>query len=248
MLTTDYSKKTSNSNEAYYHTDTSSARNHEFTDNSSTAKEEELDYLNNKFTARYSDFYRSKTIKMPSQYLYNEIQSAIVNRYNMAHMGGVSLDIQKDLSKVSDLFIAGTIDEILKFSFDDLEHDITCTNIGKMLKWMIQQLQGVVTIITMHDRDNKLAIRDLAINYIESARRAAIHMMDHAMPYQSEYWMELPENICNDIIYILNVAYDDIDLVDADEVNLSKDVEIVTCNNLTFYKSVMNKIRQYYTD
>ena len=30
MLTTDYSKKTSDPNKAYYHTDASSAKNHDF--------------------------------------------------------------------------------------------------------------------------------------------------------------------------------------------------------------------------
>jgi len=248
----------------------SSSKSYNFTggyikpNESSTAKDEEPDFYNNKYTGynlkqqinnSYSDMYGMSTVSPYMCALYNMAMSTMTK--NMHHIG-CNAYAHGDVDEIIDVLIYGSIDDILKYTMrDEARNAITSINIGKMCTFMIDVIQSQTLLIRMHghdaddeDKNTQLEyhIRDLCIHYIESCRNVAIYMMDHFSPHQVGWDLELPNKICNDIIYILKIDLGDIAIEDAPKLELYKNIEILCCNNITFQRTVINEINRYYTD
>ena len=251
----------------------SSSKNYNFTGGyvkpeDTTVKDEVPDFYNNKSTGcdpdpkfkqqinnAYSNMYGMSTVSPYMYALYNMAMSTMVK--NMHHISSNAY-AHGNVDEIIDVLIYGSIDDILKFTMkNEVRNDITSINIGKMCAFMIDVIQSQTLLIRMHEHntndEDKITqleyhLRDLHIHYIEACRNVAIYMMDHFSPHQIGWDLELPNKICNDIIYILKIDLGDIAIEDAPKLELYKNIEILCCNNITFQKTVINEINRYYTD
>jgi len=249
----------------------SSSKNYNFTGGyvkpeSTTVNDEASDFYNNKFTGCNTDprfkqninnIYNMHSMSTVSPYMYALYNMAMSTMAKNMHHISCNAYWHGDVDEIIDVLIYGSIDDILKFTMkDEVRNAITSINIGKMCTFMIDVIQHETLLIRMHehnandDKNTQLEyhIRDLCIHYIESCRNVAIYMMDHFSPHQVGWDLELPNKICNDIIYILKIYLGDIDIEDAPKLELYKNIEILCCNNITFQKTVINEINRYHTD
>lgn len=291
MFTTDYSKKTSDPNKAYYHTDTSSARNNGSTTGNDFASTFDAIFngtgigdqaLRDMFKEIFGD---STTVPNASNHttragkttkagktttvgktttIYDKYANSTAIPSNIGYPVPVispeshpckyladcytgdksSLDVSLVATLLND-----SIDSIIEFANDNELINTNKKNTPEA-EMVLMMLHIIKRCFEKTESENK---RRRVVHTVRACRRVAIFMLDHARPIYEGYDLELPTNIINDIIDIINIynscVY--IDNVAASDLGYpcnSALVEKLVCNNLNFHDCVINEIYRYTTD
>lgn len=138
--------------------------------------------------------------------------------------------------------LCGSMEEILNFDIESVA-EYSKYGILKMLVFMIKNMQR----FNSRNKSEKL-LHKINMEYVSSCRKVAIFIIsNYCNPYSEyeyEYYEEvIPIEILDNIMYILKVAYGDINICDVDIDVLTKDVETLMCNNIDYQKKVMKTIR-----
>ena len=138
--------------------------------------------------------------------------------------------------------LCGSVDEVLEFDIKSVESNSN-HGVSKMLRFMIESLQNVNR---NEEKDRKLYIWQANMDYVYACRKVAIFMINHSCSQYSEfedmYEGEIPDEIIDNIIYILKIIYSDI--YDTDALSVLKNIEILVCNNIDYLKAVMNRLNE----
>jgi hypothetical protein len=138
--------------------------------------------------------------------------------------------------------LCGSMEEILDFDIESVAEN-SKYGISKMLVFMIKNIQR----FNSRNKSEKL-LHKINMEYVNSCRKVAVFIISNYCnsysEYEYEYYEEIiPIEILDNIMYILKVAYGDINICDVDIDVLIKDVEILMCNNIDYQKKVMQTIR-----
>ena len=138
--------------------------------------------------------------------------------------------------------LCGSIDEVLEFDIKSVESNSN-HGVSKMLRFMIESLQNVNR---NEEKDRELYTWQANMDYVYACRKVAIFMINHSCTQYSEYEDmydgEIPDEIMDNIIYILKVIYSNI--YDTDALSILKNIEILVCNNIDYLKAVMNRLNE----
>ena len=138
--------------------------------------------------------------------------------------------------------LCGSIDEVLEFDIKSVESNSN-HGVSKMLRFMIDSLQNVNR---NEEKDRQLYTWQADMDYVYACRKVAIFMINHSCSQYSEfedmYEGEIPDEIIDNIIYILKIIYSDI--YDTDALSVLKNIEILVCNNIDYLKAVMNRLNE----
>ena len=138
--------------------------------------------------------------------------------------------------------LCGSIDEVLEFDIKSVESNSN-HGVSKMLRFMIESLQN---INRNEEKDRELYIWQANVDYVYACRKVAIFMINHSCTQYSEfedmYEGEIPDEIMDNIIYILKIIYNNI--YDTDALSVLKNIEILVCNNIDYLKAVMNRLNE----
>lgn len=138
--------------------------------------------------------------------------------------------------------LCGSIDEILEFDIESVKSNSN-HGVSKMLRFMIESLQNVNR---NEEKDRELYIWQANMDYVYACRKVAIFMINHSCTQYSEfedmYEGEIPDEIMDNIIYILKIIYSNI--YDTDALSVLKNVEILVCNNIDYLRAVMNRLNE----
>ena len=138
--------------------------------------------------------------------------------------------------------LCGSVDEVLEFDIKSVESNSN-HGVSKMLRFMIESLQNVNR---NEEKDRKLYIWQANMDYVYACRKVAIFMINHSCSQYSEfedmYEGEIPDEIIDNIIYILKIIYSDI--YDTDALSVLKNIEILVCNNIDYLRAVMNRLNE----
>lgn len=138
--------------------------------------------------------------------------------------------------------LCGSIDEVLEFDIKSVESN---SNHGvlKMLRFMIESLQN---INRNEEKDRELYTWQANMDYVYACRKVAIFMINHSYTQYSEfedmYEGEIPDEIIDNVIYILKIIYSNI--YDTDALSVLKNIEILVCNNIDYLRAVMNRLNE----
>lgn len=145
--------------------------------------------------------------------------------------------------------LCGSIDEILEFDIKSVESNSN-HGVSKMLRLMIESLQNV-NRNEEKDQDpcswkGELYTWQANMDYVYACRKVAIFMINHSCTQYSEYedmyGGEIPDEIMDNIIYILKIIYSNI--YDTDALSVLKNIEILVCNNIDYLRAVMNRLNE----
>ena len=138
--------------------------------------------------------------------------------------------------------LCGSIDEILEFDIKSVESNSN-HGVSKMLRFMIESLQNVNR---NEEKNRELYTWQANMDYVYACRKVAIFMINHSCTQYSEYEDmydgEIPDEIMDNIIYILKIIYSNI--YDTDALNVLKNIETLVCNNIDYLKAVMNRLNE----
>lgn len=138
--------------------------------------------------------------------------------------------------------LCGSIDEVLEFDIKSVESNSN-HGVSKMLRFMIESLQNANR---NEEKDRKLYIWQANMDYVYACRKVAIFMINHSCTQYSEfedmYEGEIPDEIIDNIIYILKIIYSNI--YDTDALSVLKNIEILACNNIDYLRAVMNRLNE----
>lgn len=138
--------------------------------------------------------------------------------------------------------LCGSIDEVLEFDIKSIESNSN-HGVSKMLRFMIESLQNVNR---NEEKDRELYIWQANMDYVYACRKVAIFMINHSCTQYSEYEDmyegEIPDEIIDNVIYILKIIYSNI--YDTDALSVLKNIEILVCNNIDYLKAVMNRLNE----
>lgn len=291
MFTTDYSKKTSDPNKAYYHTDASSAKNHE--DSGNTAGNDFTNTFNAIFNGTgigdqaIRDLFKqvfgdSSTVSNASNYtttagkttkvgetttvgktttLYDKYanSTAVPSNINYpvikpeSHPCKYLADCYTgDKSSFDVSLVATLLNDSIKgiIEFPDDEYVDTNKKNTPEAEMVLMMLHIIKSCFDKTEGENR---RRRVVHTVRVCRRVAIFMLDHARPIYEGYDLELPTNILNDIIDIINIYNSCVYIKDVATSDLgygynSALVETLVCNNLNFHDCVINEIYRYSTD
>ena len=138
--------------------------------------------------------------------------------------------------------LCGSVDEVLGFDIKSVESNSN-HGVSKMLRFMIESLQNVNR---NEEKDRELYTWQANMDYVYACRKVAIFMINHSCTQYSEYEDmyegEIPDEIMDNIIYILKIIYNNI--YDTDALSVLKNIEILVCNNIDYLKAVMNRLNE----
>ena len=138
--------------------------------------------------------------------------------------------------------LCGSIDEVLEFDIKSVESN-SSYGVSKMLRFMLESLQNVNR---NEEKGRELYTWQANMDYVYACRKVAIFMINHSCTQYSEfedmYEGEIPDEIIDNIIYILKIIYSDI--YDTDALSVLKNIEILVCNNIDYLKAVMNRLNE----
>ena len=138
--------------------------------------------------------------------------------------------------------LCGSVDEVLGFDIKSVESNSN-HGVSKMLRFMIESLQNVNR---NEEKDRELYIWQANMDYVYACRKVAIFMINHSCTQYSEYEDmydgEIPDEVMDNIIYILKIIYSNI--YDTDALNVLKNIEILVCNNIDYLRAVMNRLNE----
>ena len=138
--------------------------------------------------------------------------------------------------------LCGSVDEVLGFDIKSVESNSN-HGVSKMLRFMIESLQNVNR---NEEKDRELYTWQANMDYVYACRKVAIFMINHSCTQYSEfedmYEGEIPDEIMDNIIYILKIIYSNI--YDTDALSVLKNVEILVCNNIDYLRAVMNRLNE----
>ena len=138
--------------------------------------------------------------------------------------------------------LCGSIDEVLEFDIKSVESNSN-HGVSKMLRFMIESLQN---INRNEEKDRELYIWQANMDYVYACRKVAIFMINHSCTQYSEYEDmydgEIPDEIMDNIIYILKIIYSNI--YDTDALSVLKNIEILVCNNIDYLRAVMSRLNE----
>jgi hypothetical protein len=138
--------------------------------------------------------------------------------------------------------LCGSIDEVLEFDIKSVKSNSN-HGVSKMLRFMIESLQNVNR---NEEKDRELYTWQANMDYVYACRKVAIFMINHSCTQYSEfedmYEGEIPDEIMDNIIYILKIIYSNI--YDTDALSVLKNVEILVCNNIDYLRAVMNRLNE----
>ena len=138
--------------------------------------------------------------------------------------------------------LCGSVDEVLGFDIKSVESNSN-HGVSKMLRFMIESLQNVNR---NEEKDRELYIWQANMDYVYACRKVAIFMINHSCTQYSEYEDmydgEIPDEIMDNIIYILKIIYSNI--YDTDALNVLKNIETLVCNNIDYLKAVMSRLNE----
>ena len=146
--------------------------------------------------------------------------------------------------------LCGSIDEVLEFDIKSVKSNSN-HGVSKMLRFMIESLQNVNRNEEKDQdpcswKDRKLYTWQANMDYVYACRKVAIFMINHSCTQYSEfedmYEGEIPDEIMDNIIYILKIIYSNI--YDTDALSVLKNVEILVCNNIDYLRAVMNRLNE----
>ena len=145
--------------------------------------------------------------------------------------------------------LCGSIDEILEFDIKSVESNSN-HGVSKMLRFMIESLQNVNRNEEKDEscswKDRKLYTWQANMDYVYACRKVAIFMINHSCTQYSEYEDmydgEIPDEIMDNIIYILKIIYSNI--YDTDALSVLKNIEILVCNNIDYIRAVMSRLNE----
>ena len=138
--------------------------------------------------------------------------------------------------------LCGSVDEVLGFDIKSVESNSN-HGVSKMLRFMIESLQNVNR---NEEKNRELYTWQANMDYVYACRKVAIFMINHSCTQYSEYEDmydgEIPDEIMDNIIYILKIIYSNI--YDTDALNVLKNIETLVCNNIDYLKAVMNRLNE----
>ena len=138
--------------------------------------------------------------------------------------------------------LCGSVDEVLEFDIKSVESNSN-HGVSKMLRFMIESLQNVNR---NEEKNRELYIWQANMDYVYACRKVAIFMINHSCTqyseYEDTYEGEIPDEIMDNIIYILKIIYNNI--YDTDALNVLKNIEILACNNIDYLRAVMNRLNE----
>lgn len=138
--------------------------------------------------------------------------------------------------------LCGSVDEVLGFDIKSVESNSN-HGVSKMLRFMIESLQNVNR---NEEKNRELYTWQANIDYVYACRKVAIFMINHSCTQYSEYEDmydgEIPDEIMDNIIYILKIIYSNI--YDTDALSVLKNIEILVCNNIDYLRAVMNRLNE----
>lgn len=138
--------------------------------------------------------------------------------------------------------LCGSVDEVLGFDIKSVESNSN-HGVSKMLRFMIESLQNVNR---NKEKNRELYTWQANMDYVYACRKVAIFMINHSCTQYSEYEDmydgEIPDEIMDNIIYILKIIYSNI--YDTDALNVLKNIETLVCNNIDYLKAVMNRLNE----
>lgn len=138
--------------------------------------------------------------------------------------------------------LCGSIDEILEFDIKSVESNSN-HGVSKMLRFMIESLQNVNR---NKEKDRELHTWQANMDYVYACRKVAIFMINHSYTQYSEYEdmydEEIPDEIMDNIIYMLKIIYSNI--YDTDALSVLKNIEILVCNNIDYLRAVMSRLNE----
>ena len=138
--------------------------------------------------------------------------------------------------------LCGSIDEILEFDIKSVESNSN-HGVSKMLRFMIESLQNVNR---NEEKNRELYTWQANMDYVYACRKVAIFMINHSCTQYSEYEDmydgEIPDEIMDNIIYILKIIYSNI--YDTDALSVLKNIEILVCNNIDYLRAVMSRLNE----
>lgn len=138
--------------------------------------------------------------------------------------------------------LCGSIDEVLEFDIKSVESNSN-HGVSKMLRFMIESLQNVNR---NKEKDRELYTWQANMDYVYACRKVAIFMINHSCTQYSEYEDmyegEIPDEIIDNVIYILKIIYSNI--YDTDALSVLKNIEILVCNNIDYLRAVMNRLNE----
>ena len=138
--------------------------------------------------------------------------------------------------------LCGSVDEVLGFDIKSVKSNSN-HGVSKMLRFMIESLQNVNR---NEEKDRELYTWQANMDYVYACRKVAIFMINHSCTQYSEfedmYEGEIPDEIMDNIIYILKIIYSNI--YDTDALSVLKNIEILVCNNIDYLRAVMNRLNE----
>ena len=138
--------------------------------------------------------------------------------------------------------LCGSVDEVLGFDIKSVESNSN-HGVSKMLRFMIESLQNVNR---NEEKNRELYTWQANMDYVYACRKVAIFMINHSCTQYSEfedmYEGEIPDEIMDNIIYILKIIYSNI--YDTDALSVLKNVEILVCNNIDYLRAVMSRLNE----
>lgn len=138
--------------------------------------------------------------------------------------------------------LCGSIDEVLEFDIKSVESNSN-HGVSKMLRFMIESLQNVNC---NEEKDRELYTWQANMDYVYACRKVAIFMINYSYAQYSEYEDmyegEIPDEIIDNVIYILKIIYSNI--YDTDALSVLKNIEILVCNNIDYLRAVMNRLNE----
>jgi hypothetical protein len=146
--------------------------------------------------------------------------------------------------------LCGSIDEILEFDTKSVESNSN-HGVSKMLRFMIESLQNVNRNEEKDQepsnwKDRKLYTWQANMDYVYACRKVAIFMINYSCTQYSEYEDmydgEIPDEVMDNIIYILKIIYSNI--YDTDALSVLKNIEILVCNNIDYLRAVMSRLNE----
>ena len=115
--------------------------------------------------------------------------------------------------------------------------------VSKMLRFMIESLQNVNR---NEEKNRELYTWQANMDYVYACRKVAIFMINHSCTQYSEYEDmydgEIPDEIMDNIIYMLKIIYSNI--YDTDALSVLKNIEILVCNNIDYLRAVMSRLNE----
>ena len=138
--------------------------------------------------------------------------------------------------------LCGSVDEVLGFDIKSVESNSN-HGVSKMLRFMIESLQNVNR---NEEKNRELYTWQANMDYVYACRKVAIFMINHSCTQYSEYedmyGGEIPDEIMDNIIYILKIIYSNI--YDTDALSVLKNIEILVCNNIDYLRAVMSRLNE----